>query len=184
MKLVKKIYSFLFGPSCVVYVACKMTGRSRTEQIERALFMCRVLREHGIVPISPVLEEGVRPGSEALKPASAGDLRSNWARDKHILRYKAHVCLMDGADEGSVGMGREYGITRYCLWKPTLVLWSHARGLTVADFEDDAIVFSPQAAAAEIEQKWLSRWQRWTWRAKLLFRCLPQFLKDQAYAWR
>lgn len=180
----KRIHEWLFGPSCVVYIACPMTGRDRAEQVERATFLCNILKARGIVPISPVIEEGIPKRHGPLVNKDKRDLHKKWDMDKHIIRRVAHVSLFDGADEGSVGMGREYGLNRWCLWKPTVILWRCSRGLTVAEWEDDKIVYTPQAAASVIANNWLSRWDRWVWRFQLLKRTLPKWIMDQIYAVR
>jgi hypothetical protein len=169
--------------NCKVYVACRMTGRSKREQVERARYMCQVLKAYNLTPISPVLEENIQPEDAILVQTTDTDLAQYWARDKEIMSYEAHVTLMDGGDEGSVGMGREYGFNRYALWKPTITLWSQDRGITVAQFEDDAIFLSAHEAAAYIAVNFGTRWKRWKWRLKMLRKSIPTFLKRQGAAW-
>jgi len=169
---------------CVVYIACRMTNRDRHEQIERAQYLCQIARGFGLTPISPVLEEGVEDKPGPLVTNDPVFLRKVWAADKAIMAYRAHVTLMDGGDEGSVGMGREYGFNRYGLWKPTITLWGKDRGLTVAEWEDDGIFMSPRGALAFIAANYGTRLKRWRWRLAMLVRTLPRFLKRQVYAWR
>lgn len=171
-------------PACVVYIACRMTGRDRKEMVSRALHVCWELERFGLTPISPVLEEGVTPTQGTLVPASREELKGNWTRDKYIIRRMAHVVLLDGADEGSIGMSREYGLNRYCLWKPTVVLWGKHRGLTVADFEDDLATDYLSDAIDLIVKNFSTPWKRRKWRIKMLLHSLPKWCIDQLYAWR
>lgn len=161
-----------------------MTGRCRKEQVERAEDVCDTLAAYGLTAISPVISEGVQPIPGELIPASREELRGNWTRDKHLISRVAHVVLLDGADEGSVGMNREYGYNRYSLWKPTVVLWTSPRGYTVADFEDDMVAYSITEAAIFIQKNFGTRRKRWVWRIKMLARCLPKWIINQIYAWR
>jgi hypothetical protein len=170
--------------NCIVYIACRMTGRDRVEQVRRAKFLCDKLVLAGITPISPVVDEGVKEEPGALFPTSQCELRAHWERDKHIITRIAHVVLFDGADEGSVGMAREYGLSRYCCWKPTIILWAFDRGITVADFEDDAIAFDIDNVIDKIHCNYFTRGQRWRWRLRMLNRSLPRWIVNQIYAWR
>ena len=168
----------------VVYQATKMSGRDRHEQVSRARHIVDVFALYGVKVISPVLEENVPDEPGPLVETNYARLKKNWARDKEIIAYEAHVTLMDGGDEGSVGMGREYGLNRYGLWKPTITLWNKDRGLTVAEFEDDKIFVDEYAAAYYIADTFGTRWKRWKWRVAMLIRSLPTFLKRQIYAFR
>lgn len=180
--MLRAIRRWLFDPSCVVYVATKMTGRDRTEMVDRAMLVCNVLAAKGLLAISPVLEEGVTRTAGPLRNEDEAFLQKKWKADKFIIRRVAHVCLFDGADEGSVGMAREYGLSRWCLWKPTIILWNNSRGLTVGEYEDDRIVYTVQAAASVIASHWLCRWDRIKWRVQLLKRTFPKWIGDQLYA--
>lgn len=170
--------------NCRVYVACRMTGRDRTEQIERANYVRAIFALAGIEAISPVISEGVQPEPGVLLPTSREELLGNWTRDKVLIMREAHVVLLDGADDGSVGMAREYAYNRYCLWKPTVILWHKPRGLTVAEFEDDAITTSVLDAALFIRKNYGTRCKRWRWRVRMLTRSIPKWLLGQLYAWR
>ncbi len=161
-----------------------MTGRDRREQIARARSAINVLYAFGITGISPVVTEGVEPIPGDLTTTCKEMLRGHWTRDKHLISRVCHVTLLDGADEGSVGMAREHGYNRYSLWKPTVVIWNQPRGYTVADFEDDHVCFSLYEAAKYIRDNFLTRRQRWVWRIKMLVRSLPKWIINQLYAWR
>src|SRR4051812_40896387 len=102
--------------SCVVYTATRMTGRDKSEMVERAKHIVAVLKTYGITAISPILEENVEAKTEVLVNDNEARLRKYWARDKFIIRKLAHVVLVDGADAKSFGVEREYALNRYCLW--------------------------------------------------------------------
>lgn len=171
--------------NCTVYVACRMTGRDKAEQIDRAQYVFRILRAYGMNPISPVFDEGVDyKKGEPLIPMCAKELLEHWERDKYIIRRVAHVVLLDGADEASIGMTREYGLNRYCLWKPTIILWERQRGINVSHFEDDLSTYSLVKAVDIIASRFGTPWKRRVWRAKMLLRSLPRWIVDQLYAWR
>jgi|GEM_PF-3353210 len=169
---------------CIVYVACRMTGRCRAEQVERAKWAIDYLAEFGLTGISPVISEGVPAIKGELHPASKEELLGNWTRDKILISRVAHVVLLDGADEGSVGMAREHGYNRYSLWKPTVVIWNQQRGHTVADFEDDLVAYNFLEAANFILKNFGTRRKRIAWRIRMLARCLPKWIINQIYAWR
>lgn len=171
--------------SCSVYIATPMTGRSRQEQISRALYLCSVLTQYGLKGISPVIEEGVENKPGVLLQNSEERLKGFWNRDKDIMSYRARVTLIDGGDEGSVGVGREHGFNRYCLWKPTVVIWKKDRGITVAKFEDDALFVNDEHEAAIFIQRNWGTWNKYViWRIKMLTRTLPKWLWRQIYAFK
>src|SRR5438067_9791016 len=125
--------------NCIVYVATKMTGRDKLEMRSRANYVCGVLRAWGLTPISPILEEKVENVQGPLIQSSNEQLHQFWTRDKEIISKVAHVVLCDEADRKSLGVEREYGFSRYCLWKPTLSILPSFQGPKVACFEDDTV---------------------------------------------
>lgn len=164
------------------YVACKMTGRNRREMIKRAKRMCSILRKAGVEPISPVIEERVQARPGKLKNPSKLRLFKKWTDDKHIITWLAHAVILDGAEQKSFGMEREYGLNRFWLWKPTLLRMPD-QGITVAVFEDDLISDDEEALAHYLVQKHGSLYRRWKWRLALFNRCLPKFLAAQLWQW-
>lgn len=165
--------------NCKVYVCCTMTGRDRKEQVMRAQYVKAIFAQYGIEAIHPVLEERVPAVHGPLIQESVSQLEQFWRRDKEIIAYEAHAVFVDGADEGSVGVGREYAFSRYNLWKPTVLLWNKNRGVTVAQFEDDFIVADAISAAILIRAEWGTWEKRMWWRLKLLVRTLPTFIYRQ-----
>ncbi len=164
------------------YVACKMTGRNRREMIKRAKRICSVLRRAGVEPISPVIEERVQARPGKLVNLSKLRLHKKWADDKTIITWKAHAVILDGADAKSFGMEREYGLSRYWLYNPTLLRMPD-QGITVAMFEDDLISDDEEALAHYLVQHYGNIYKRWKWRLWILNRCLPKSLLAKAWQW-
>jgi hypothetical protein len=166
-----------------VYVACQMTGRDRHEQVKRAKHVKSVLEQYGIKVISPVLEESVEDVPGPLVNDSESRLKGFWSRDKYVIRRIAHVVLVDGAQDKSYGVEREYGLSRWNLWKPTVLLCPKM-GLTVAQFEDDMMTDNLHIAGMFIRARFGTRWKRIKWRLAMLKRCLPKRIIDEFYSWR
>lgn len=169
--------------ACIAYGATKMTHRDKPEMIRRAKYLTAVCRQYGITLISPVLKEGVPDIPGPLENHDKATLQGHWADDKRIIRYEAHVNLIDGAQVKSYGIEREYGLSRWLLWKPT-VLIVDKHELSVADFEDDYICTDAHQAAALIRDKWGTWGKRAVWRFRMLVRCLPRRIYDEFYQWR
>lgn len=168
---------------CVVYIGCRMSGRDRHEQIMRAEYVCTILKQYGLTPVSPVLEEGVIDKPGPLDDVGPEKLKKLWARDKEILRREAHVMLWDEANMKSFGAEREMGLMRYCLWKPVIIL-TPKMNVSVAHIEDDAVTDDLHIAGEFIRAKFGTRWKRIKWRLALLVRCLPKRIVDEWYAWK
>lgn len=168
----------------IVYVATKMTGCNKDELVRRATYISTEFAKRGIRVISPVLEEKVEAVPVKLVNRDREQLREFWRRDKEIIRYHAHVVLLDRGDQKSFGMEREYCLSRGVLWKPTVLLVPEGIALSVAPFEDDAIFTSVATAADYIVETWGTRWKRIKWRANMLNRSLPRWLWDQCRQWR
>lgn len=183
MNYCRKLHRWLFGPSCRIYNACKMTGRDKAEQVHRAHFVCSVQAIHGIIPISPVLEEKVEPDNVKLVNHDKERLHGFWKRDKDIIRYECRGIVLDHGEMKSFGMEREYCLSRGVLWKPTFMLVPPGTPLSVAQFEDDMIFHSAEEMAKYIEKHIGSRWNYWKWRCRMLNRSLLRWLYDQLYQW-
>src|SRR5260221_6068110 len=85
----------------IVYVATKMTGRDRKEQIKRAKLVKVVFEQYGIQVISPVIEEKVSNEEGPLVQTSIKQLHDFWKQDKRIICYQAHVVFFDEAERKS-----------------------------------------------------------------------------------
>lgn len=170
--------------NCKVYIATKMTGRDRLEMVTRAKFVCGILKEYGLDPISPILEESVKPEEGKLVNHDKEKLHGFWKRDKEIIIKEAHVVLIDHGEMKSFGIEREYCLSRGVLWKPTCMLVPNHTPLSVAQFEDDRIFYSLHDAAQTIGRMWGTGHRRRIWRIQMLIRTLPKWLYRQALQWR
>lgn len=170
--------------NCVVYIATKMTGCDKAELVARANKVCEIFRCYGLTPISPVIEEKVEDKTGELINADKAALQGFWKRDKEIIINEAHVLFWDHAEQKSMGVEREYGLTRYCLWKPCVTYLPPGIAMGVAEWEDDNIFDSVNKAAEYIAANWGTRRQRVTWRVRMLARTLPTWVYRQVIAWR
>ncbi len=84
----------------------------------------------------------------------------------------------------SFGIEREYMLQRGVLWKPVVLVVTPGTALSVAEFEDDAVMYSVDQAAKYINKMWGTRWKRWKWRFLMLNRSFPRWIFDQLVAWR
>lgn len=183
MKFLKAVRYWFKGLFTVrAYVACKMTGRNRRKMIARAKFICRKLKKCGVEPISPVIEEKIKARPGKLKQLSKTGLHKKWTEDKNIITWKAHAVIVDGADDKSFGVEREYGLSRYWLYNPTLLRMPD-QGITVALFEDDLISDDIEAIAHYLVEHYGNIYKRWKWRLWILNRCLPKSLLAKAWQW-
>jgi hypothetical protein len=168
-----------------------MTGYTPEELIRRAEFVCRILRLYDIEPIHPVL----KPGEDIahLDPKllyapkdcneSYDSIKPLWKYDKDAI-LRSHVVIFDRAWDKSIGMEREYGFARYCLWKPCIPVMEDRNILTIASYEDDHIARSIHDAAKYIVKHYGTRPKRFLWRVKMLCRTLPKWFYRQAIQWR
>ncbi len=170
--------------NCRVYVACKMSGADKAEMVKRAQRVCDIFREFGLTPISPVIEEQVKDEPGKLINSDKDKLLGFWKRDKQIICNEVHVVYFDRFEQKSFGMEREYGLARWCLWKPTVIHVSPGTMTSVAEWEDDFICTSVHEAARLIAETWGTRAQRVRWRMNMLRRTLILWLKRQLMGWR
>lgn len=172
---------------CAIYIACPMSGRDKLEIVDRAIYLCSIARQYGLTPISPVIEEHVIAAKGPLLQDSVDTLAGFWKRDKDIIRNRdgkgAHVVLIDAANLKSFGCEREYGLNRYCLWKPTVLLMPTS-GINVSRFEDDYVTANERLAFTFIRDNFGTWFKRVKWRVKMLVKALPGWILDQIVAWR
>lgn len=169
--------------TCRVYIACRMTGRSRREMIKRAKTVSEVFKKAGVEAISPVLREHVQARRGVLKNPSKIRLFKKWTDDKNILAWECHGMAWDNAQDKSMGAEREYGICRFLWWKPVAVILQEPHGLSVAAFEDDIISGDVEAVAHYFAEFHGNVYKRAKWRAMMINRSLPKFLFGQLWQW-
>jgi len=149
----------------IVYLACRMTGRSQAAMVKEALDAKTVLEKYGIEVISPVLEEGITAEHKKLVAISDEELAAGWRNDKAFVR-KCHVLLdLSSASKlRSEGAIHELAYARYALFKPVVRLFPNGLGPSVTKLEDSVIVQSLDEAGVAILTKWGTRWDRIMWR--------------------
>lgn len=160
-----------------------MTGKDKLEQVEHAKYVTEVLRKYDVQVISPVLEEKVLALPGPLLNTDEKKLKGFWKRDKEIITREVHAVVIDGADQKSFGVEREYGLSRYCMWKPT-VLYMPKTFLNVSQFEDDWVSDDLEAIGKYLQDNFGTRKKRVIWRIKMLARSLPKWIVDQMYQFR
>lgn len=162
------------------YICHGMTGRSGEELLRESMEIALACRRHGIIPLDPVISEGVQfSGKAVCAPVDA--LKVYWKRDKEMVK-EAHVLIDATANRKSEGSQHETGLSRYFLWKPTIRVsnaYARNQSVSVANLEDDLVVANFEQAAYFAQLRWGSKRKRIIWRLKLLNRCLLGFIWDQ-----
>lgn len=149
----------------IVYLACRMTGRSKAVMVKEAKEAVAILSKYGIKCISPVLEEQVDPAHEILENLTEEELAREWKKDKDFVK-KCHVVLDLSAASPlrSEGATHEYLYARYALFKPVVRLFPKGLGISIARLENGYIVQNLDEAGIAILTKWGTRLQRIQWR--------------------
>lgn len=168
-----------------VYVARAMTGRIKEEVVQEALVDKNFLENAGIEVLCPVSSEGVQATKEVLK-SSKKAMDEYWPRDKAMIR-EADVVLNMSPDKPSLGVIREHGYARYCLWKKTISVFPKGKvpmKAAVCHYEDDFVTDDLFDAVGEIYRTHGTFFKRLKWRLKMLNRSLPKWLKHQIGEWK
>ena|ERR1035437_950056 len=149
----------------IVYIAVRMTNRSKAVMVKEAEDAVAALSKYGITVISPVLEEGIKPEHKTLEVISDEDLKIAWLKDKAFVR-RCHVVLdLSSASKlRSEGAVHELAYARYALFKPVVRLFPNGLGPSVTKLEDSVIVQTLDEAGIAIVSKWGTRAQRMLWR--------------------
>ena len=79
-----------------IYLATKMTGKDKKEQVEHAKYVTEVLKKYDIQVVSPVLEEKVLALPGPLLNTDEVKLRNFWNRDKEIIIREVHAVVIGG----------------------------------------------------------------------------------------
>lgn len=163
-----------------IYAACSMTGRDRKELNKEARHILKVFNSYGIKVHHPVIEEKI-PNRKGALTNSLKTLIQRWKEDKETIR-DSFVLVDTCADMKSEGREHEVGLMRYCYWRPVVrISPRHTAGYrSIASLEDDIIVASPEEAAAYIKEHWGTWYKRFTWKMRVINRCLIRFIVDQA----
>jgi hypothetical protein len=157
----------MFAVDIIAYLACRMSGRSRSAMIKEAHDAVAILSKYGIKCISPVLEEQIEDKPGPLIPFSEDELRAEWLKDKEFVK-KCHVVidLSAASPIRSEGATTEYLYARFALFKPIVRLFPKGLGPSITRFENAVIVQTLDEAGVEILTRWGSRAQRIAWRVR------------------
>jgi len=149
----------------IVYLACRMSGRSKIAMIKEAKEAVDTLAKYGIKCISPVLEEGIENTTGVLETISEENLRKEWVKDKEFIK-QCHVVfdLSAASPIRSEGATHEFLYARYALFKPVCRLFPKGLGPSITRLENAVIVQTLDEAGVEIITKWGTRTQRILWR--------------------
>ena len=151
----------------VVYLACRMSGRSKIAMFKEAREAVSVLSKYGIRCISPVLEEKIEETIGLLEVLSEESLRKEWKKDKEFVK-KSHVVfdLSAASPIRSEGATTEYLYARFALFHPIIRYFPKGLGPSITRFENAVIVQTLDEAGVEIVTRWGTRTQRILWRIK------------------
>jgi hypothetical protein len=169
------LLSFINKP-CTVYLAQPMSGYDKEDMVQVVKMAKFVFEQYGLQVWSPVIQEGVSGRGPLDTPSS--DLDWIWPMDKSALRWKCFVFVNLEADKKSFGCENEYGIMRYCYWRPSLLVSvKHAAGYkSIASYEADALLGELHSAARHIRDNWGTFWQRRLWQARMYSRSSVNWL--------
>ena len=152
-------------PDVVVYLACRMTGRSKASMVKEAKIAVEVLSKYGIKCISPVLEENIDPKHEILEDLTELELVRERKKDKDFIKKSHQLLDLSAASPlRSEGATHEYLYARYALFKPVVRLFPKGLGISIARLENGYIVQTLDEAGIAIINKWGTRLQRIQWR--------------------
>lgn len=162
-----------------VYIAHKLTGRDAEEVVKESQQIKKLFPKYDIEPLDPVEVEGIQAGQGTIQ-ASPAMLQLYWKRDKEMIR-DSHILVDLTAGLYSEGVSKECGFMRYCLWRPVVRVYRQRPKprFSIANLEDDLIVYSFKEAAFVIQKEWGTWPKRVWWRVKMLNRCLWRWLYDQ-----
>lgn len=157
----------MFDVDVVVYLACRMSGRSKPAMVKEAKEAVAMLAKYNIRCISPVLEENVENTPGPLIPFSDEELGREWRKDKEFIK-QCHVVLdLSSASKiRSEGAVHEFGYARYALFKPVVRLFPNGLGPSITKLEDCLVVETLEQAGIEILTRWGTRTQRISWRLR------------------
>lgn len=161
------------------YTCQAMTGRMCDEMIVEARMLERMLGNHGIRLLNPVLAElAYIPNEHVTLPNVSPELLEQfWKSDKKMIR-EADVVLDYMTHNKSDGSNNEIGYNRFCLWKPTVRVWN-GPGALISRMEYEVIVPTLLEAVQVIQEKWGTYEKLGQWREEMLRRSFPKWLDYQ-----
>lgn len=155
------------------YTCQRMTGRYCDEMLREAEMLQRMLGNHGIRILNPVLEEGIPDEHILLDNVPPEKLEHFWRRDKEMIR-ESDILIDYMTMNKSDGSNKEVAYNRFCLWKPTIRVWDGGGGL-ISRIEDDIVVPTLIEAVSIAIEKWGTYEKLKEWRINMLVRCYPKW---------
>ncbi len=158
------------------YVARAMSGKIKEDVVREAKADKEFLEKAGFKVLCPVFEEGVEPTKQILR-SSKQAMDRYWSRDKQMIR-EAHVIFNMSPDQPSLGVIREYGYARYCLWKKVISVFPPDKipaKAAICHYEDDYVTDSLLDAIGEAYRTHGTWLKRFNWRISMLNRCLVKW---------
>lgn len=150
-----------------------MSGRIKEEVVAEAKRDKVFLELVGFEVLDPVTSEGIAETKEVLQaPKNLMDI--NWSRDKQMIR-DAHAVFIMSPNVGSLGCIREYGYSRYFLWKKTTTIFPYGmlpKEGAVCYYEDDYVTDSLLDAVSNLFATHDTAWKRFKWRLGVYNRSL------------
>ena len=173
------LFSWFNAINVKIYLCQKMTGLPQYKIYKHNLKATQVLEKHGIIVLSPVIEEDIKPCNKKMNQPSQKQLAFYWNRDKWMIR-QSHVLFDIAGNVVSQGVTHELGFSRYFLFRPVVRLLK-IKGPSVA-IEEDSLVDSVEDAAKLIVKNWGTPWRRLKWKFRLFGRCFFPYIKTRI-AW-
>lgn len=167
----------MFNRKIRIYVARAMTGRVKEEVVNDARRDKEFLEKAGIEVLCPVISEGVEPTKQVLR-SSKQAMDRYWQRDKEMIR-EADILLNMSPDQPSLGVIREYGYARYCLWKKVISVFPVGKvpaKAAICHYEDDYVTDDMMDAVGEAYRTHGTFLKRLKWRFSMINRCLLKWL--------
>lgn len=161
------------------YTCQAMTNRMCDEMIVEARMLERVLGNHGIRILNPVLSElDIIPNEHIILPHCPPEvLERVWKQDKSMIR-ESDIIIDYKTHNKSDGSNNELGYNRFCLWKPTIRVWD-GPGALISRMEYEFVVPNIQEAMRVIKENFGTYEQLKAWRLEMLGRCYPKWLRYQ-----
>jgi hypothetical protein len=91
---------------------------------------------------------------------------------------EADVLLDYKTQNMSDGSNKEVGYNRFCLWKPTVRVWT-GKGALISRIEDDLVIPTLAEAMDIINEKWGTYEKLGVWREEMWNRCYKKWYSYQ-----
>lgn len=161
-----------------------MTGRIKAEVVAEAKADKKFLEDAGFSVLDPVTSEGVEATKDTLQ-SPKNLMEVYWPRDKQMIR-EAHAVFIMSPNVGSLGCIREYGYSRYFLWKKTTTIFpegSLPKEGAVCFYEDDYVTDSLIDAVGDLLKTHDTPWKRFKWRVGIYNKSIVKAVVYKLMEW-